>query len=76
MPEEIPHKQGHRQPERQQLSYRCGACGHRATVYIEHYGKTYCKCGLTFWALQPRKGGPLKLFIHPTSKGAHHSGTD
>jgi hypothetical protein len=50
---------------RQWLTLVCGFCEFRGGQYLEHYGKVKCRCGRVYWALQPKRPGPLKLFPHP-----------
>lgn len=48
----------------QWLSNHC-VCGAKGGNYLEHCELMRCKCGRFYWALQPTKGGPLKLYPHP-----------
>ena len=46
------------------FSLKC-PCGSKGGQYLSHYGIVCCACGKFYWALQPHRGGPLKLFPHP-----------
>jgi hypothetical protein len=48
----------------QMLSIAC-ACGKTHRFELGHYGLGRGPCGRNFWALQPRRGGALKLFPWP-----------
>ena len=47
------------------LSHTCPVCEVKGGTYLSHYGVMRCSCGSFFWALQPRRDGPLVLFPHP-----------
>jgi hypothetical protein len=50
---------------RQCLSFKC-ECGLKpGQYYLKHYEVCRCQCGRFFWALQPKRSGPLKAFIWP-----------
>ena len=49
-------------PETVTLVCGCGFKGHASQV---HYGRVRCKCGRLFWALRPRRDGPLVAFPLP-----------
>ena len=34
-------------------------------VTLQHYERVKVKCGRIYWALQPKRGGPLELFPWP-----------
>jgi hypothetical protein len=51
------------------ISHTCGFCGQRGGQYLRHYDIVRCSCGKVFWVLQPKRNGPLKLFIHPVLNG-------
>lgn len=40
-------------------------CGKKHGAYLKHYQLLRASCGVFFWALQPKRGGPLVLFPHP-----------
>lgn len=40
-------------------------CGNAGMVRILHWQKVRCVCNKVWWALQPKKNGPLKLFPWP-----------
>ena len=42
----------------------CG-CGSTGQVVLGHYEIGRCPCGRFFWALQPKRNGPLALFPWP-----------
>ena len=45
--------------ETQYVAVKCDCPGRRGQ-YLRHYDKVRCPdCGLMFWALQPKRGGPL-----------------
>lgn len=47
---------------RERIEHVC-QCGNTIRVVIEHYQRVQCKrCDATYWALQPRRNGPLVLF--------------
>ena len=50
---------------RQRFAFNCETCGVRNLAVLGHYDKTHCVCGKVYWALQPKRGGPLKLAVHP-----------
>ncbi len=50
--------------QRQRLSIRC-ECGSHCGQTLAHYEIVKCNCGNCYWALQPRRNGPLKLFPWP-----------
>ena len=43
----------------------CGFCEAQAGAYVRHYEVLRCVCGRFFWALQPKRSGPLVLVAHP-----------
>ena len=43
----------------------CARCGSKGGQYFRHYGIMRTCCGEFVWALQPKRGGALKLFAHP-----------
>lgn len=43
----------------------CGFCGAKGGQYVGHYDIVRCRCGKQFWALRPRKDGPLQFFEWP-----------
>jgi len=52
-------------PDRSELCANPCACGAGGTALLRHYETVLCRCGQTFWALRPRKNGPLVLVPHP-----------
>lgn len=52
-------------PKEQYLTIECGWCGKTHSATIGHYDIVRASCGRYFWALQPNRGGPLKLFPNP-----------
>jgi len=48
----------------ERLSMRC-RCGNAFSAMMQHYDLVTCKCSRIFWALQPHRDGPLKLFPWP-----------
>ncbi len=47
------------------LSTTC-ECGARIITEVGHYDIARCpKCDCRWWALQPKRNGPLKLFLWP-----------
>jgi hypothetical protein len=40
-------------------------CGAKGGQYLAHYSLVRCSCGKYFWALQPKRGGPLVAFPWP-----------
>lgn len=40
-------------------------CGKGGGEYLAHYALVRCSCGKMFWALQPKRDGPLLAFPHP-----------
>lgn len=57
-------------------------CGRPIVVNIEHYQRVACRdCGKIYWALQPKRNGPLVLFPWPGThemqrEGAKQAGDD
>lgn len=49
-------------PER--LSVKC-KCGKVHTAMFTHYQVIRATCGESYWALQPKRNGPLVLFVWP-----------
>ena len=48
----------------ERLSIEC-PCGARHSGQFSRYQVVTAKCGRSFWALQPDRGGPLKLYAWP-----------
>ena len=46
------------------LATKC-RCGKKHGAYLKHYQVLRGSCGAFFWALQPKREGPLVLFHHP-----------
>ena len=40
-------------------------CESKGGQYLKHYDVVRCSCGKFFWALQPKRNGPLKAFPWP-----------
>lgn len=40
-------------------------CGHQCGQYLQHYGLVKCSCDRVFWALRPKRNGPLILYPWP-----------
>ena len=54
-----------RQPATEQYcSIECD-CGKKIGTYFRHYDVARCSCGRAWWALQPKRNGPLALSIWP-----------
>ncbi len=49
----------------QYVSFVCDRCSKRVGCNISHYGLMECMCGKEWWALQPKRGGPLVAFPWP-----------
>lgn len=49
------------------LTVKC-KCGKTHSGEFTHYQIVRAKCGRSYWALQPKRNGPMKLFLHPESK--------
>lgn len=41
------------------------AKGTKGGQYLFHYDRLICSCGKTYWALLPKRGGPLVMFPWP-----------
>ena len=54
---------GAEKPRSQRLTVVC-ECGRKGGGYYAHYDLVRCDCGKRFVALQPKRGGLLKLFPH------------
>jgi hypothetical protein len=54
-----------REPEKEQYCNVECECGHKIGTYFRHYEIGRCSCGRPYWALQPKRGGPLVLFPWP-----------
>ena len=52
-------------PSVQWVTYECGYCGHRGGCLVGHWECVMCTCGKIWWALQPKRGGPLVGFPWP-----------
>lgn len=48
----------------QYCSVEC-ACGEKIGTYFAHYDIARCLCGRSWWALQPKRNGPFKLYLWP-----------
>ena len=51
-------------PKEQYVKVPCD-CGRAGGQYLAHYELVRCDCGKFFWALQPRRDGPLVAFPWP-----------
>jgi hypothetical protein len=45
---------------REHLTVVC-QCGLTISGLVEHYQLARCRCGATYWALQPRRAKPMEL---------------
>jgi hypothetical protein len=52
------------QPVLHPVALRCG-CGHKQQLTVKRYDVVRCACGKFWWALQPRRNGPLRLSLWP-----------
>lgn len=43
-------------------------CGFRGGNYLRHYQVCRCVCGRFYWALQPKRNGPLVAFAWEAPK--------
>ena len=48
-------------PKTQYVRLHC-ECGAKAGAKLTHYDIVQCVCGRMFWALQPKRNGPLVAF--------------
>ena len=49
----------------QLVTHKCD-CGHKGQARMNHYDLCRCNnCGATWWALRPKRGGPLVAVLHP-----------
>ena len=48
----------------QRVEHTCD-CGHVVRCDIGHYQLVRCRCGIFYWALQPKRQGPFALFKWP-----------
>jgi hypothetical protein len=46
----------------QWTSIKCKECGKTCGQYLQHYDRVRCTCGQYYWALQPKRNGPYKLY--------------
>lgn len=53
-----------RNSEKEFVPMHC-ACGYDGGQYLDHYGLVRCKCGKFYWALRPKRFGPLVAFPWP-----------
>jgi hypothetical protein len=53
-----------RLPAVQTVSVECG-CGRNGKARLAHYDIASCSCGLRWWALQPKRNGPLVAYPFP-----------
>jgi hypothetical protein len=51
-------------PVEQYLTIECPWCGKKHGCNLTHYQVMRGSCGRYFWALQPKRNGPLQLFPH------------
>lgn len=51
-----------KEAEKQWVSVHCDECGFKGRAYLAHYDGAVCRCGKRYWALQPKRGGPLVAF--------------
>lgn len=51
--------------EAEWCSLECPFCGKKHGAYMEHYQLLKASCGRIFWALRPKRNGPLALYLHP-----------
>lgn len=52
----------------QRITYVCPYCEAKRQATVSHYDIVTCgNCGEENWALQPRRGGPLVMFPHPSN---------
>lgn len=40
-------------------------CGSKGGAYLKHYQLLRCSCGRMFWALRPKRNGPLVSYPWP-----------
>jgi hypothetical protein len=52
---------GQREPDVEEWCAHVCECGSKGGQYLRHYGLMRCNCGRMFWALRPRRHGPLVL---------------
>lgn len=52
---------------RQQLSVECARCGRKVGAMVNHYQVVVCPCGWRYWALEPKRDGPMVLVPHDAS---------
>lgn len=47
------------------VSLKACECGKGTGQYLNHYDLVRCSCGVMYWALQPKRGGPLVAYPWP-----------
>ena len=47
-----------------EVKFSC-VCGKVHVFDAQHYARCITSCGRLFWVLQPKRGGPLKMFPWP-----------
>ena len=49
----------------QLVTHKCD-CGYKGQARMNHYDLCQCNnCGVRWWALRPKRGGPLVAVLHP-----------
>jgi hypothetical protein len=48
------------------VAFHC-ACGSVHHISVQHYDRVIVSCGRPYWALQPKRNGPLRMFPWPGS---------
>lgn len=51
--------------DKMQVGTGCCPCGKSHCFMLGHYDKAVAKCGRVYWALQPKRNGPLALYPWP-----------
>lgn len=49
----------------QYIIFLCDACGKKFRLQASHYDKFRCMCGKAYWALRPKRYGPLLAYAWP-----------
>jgi len=50
--------------EERYLTISC-QCGKKCGCYLRHYERVRCACDRVYWALRPKRNGPMQLWPWP-----------
>lgn len=46
------------------IRFKC-SCGRKGSANLKRYELVRCKCGQFYWALRPKRDGPLVAYLWP-----------